>query len=258
MKRLKLLTVILLASILCLVSCSGTHNTSDDSKPYDSLNMSSNELEDAIESYSGEPDDTFIKFFVGSHLHRFEHGDSIEDIWKMPYGAAIPTGYTVVSDAGEITKTIVGGSEWTVGYDKLFLYALNTDKVFDEDVEVQNIYCLVEILKVPLNVTEEITPDSDDLFEGAMPFVYYVTSEGDFVLCRLENGGEAYLFPLKDFKEYAHAIYVEDGIEQRAAAHEEKYGDEVLMGGSTKYSFVNLMPTAENFDVSTYIFTERN
>lgn len=258
MRKIISLTTVLLICMMCFVGCTKNYNTSDDGKPYDSLNMPIDQLENIRDKYTDKSSQTVIKFYMGTHLFKFEFGEGIKEIWKTPTGFPFPSCYVVVDGANEIRKTVAGGEEWYTSYDELFLYALNTDKVFDKDVEVQNIYCFAEITaSVCASAPEETTPYSTALFDPAMPFVYYVTSKGDFVLCRLEDNGDTYLLPLNKFKEYVHAIYIEDGVEQRAAEYDEKYGDTVLYGGIGKYAFTKLMPTKETFDLTSYIFTER-
>ncbi len=258
MKKIISLTLVFLIVTTCLIGCSSNYNTADDGRPYDSLNLSNEELNQVRDKYTDKSNQTIIKFYMGTRLHRFEFGDGIKEIWNIPPEPSLPWCYVVVNNSEEITKTIAGGAEWSTNYDELFLYALNTDKVFDSDVEVQNVYCFSEfITSVDSSVPEEVTPHSTYLFDPAMPFVYFVTDKGDFVLCRLENKGDIYFFPLEDFKEYVHAIYVEDGVAERAEEFDKIYGDAILYGANSKYVFTQLIPTKAVFDLTPYIFTEK-
>lgn len=249
MKKLTLVTITLLLIGLCFSGCSS--NTSNSKKPYDSLNIEKDELEMKKGSLN-KSNDTIILFFFGINLYRFERGDSMQDIWESPtLLTPFTMSHTVFSKSGDKATTYIGcyGDEPQHDSYKEFLYAMNTKKVFEKDVKVQNVYCFAENLS---------THGSDSLFDQSMPFVYYVTNKGDFVLCRLENDGDTYLFPFDKFKEYLHEIYVEDDVEQRYL-NEKKFleeSDEIWYGVRPCREFTHLVPSAEAFDLTPYIFEE--
>ena len=69
MKRLRFLSVIVLASILCFVSCSDRHNTTNNRRPYDSLNIPKLELKQIQNDY---PDDAVVRIVSGDVLYAFD------------------------------------------------------------------------------------------------------------------------------------------------------------------------------------------
>lgn len=252
MKKLAFFTIVLLIIGMCFMGCSA--NTSNSRKPYDSLNMERDELKKIKKNFLDNSDDTAVYFFWGTNLYRFEHGESMKEIWKKPEFRGGVYGHTIVSKSGEVTKIYFNDKydeSLSDGFDKLFSYAVNTSKVFDKKIKVKNVYCFAEVVNIK---------DAENMLECAIPFVYYVTNKGDFVLCRFENNVK-YLFPLDKFKEYIHAIYVEDGVEQRYLSDkkycEEKWeAGEMLHGAPVTYHFEHLVPSPEAFDLTPYIFEE--
>ena len=128
--------------------------------------------------------------------------------------------------------------------DELFLYAIHPEKVFDKNVKVKNTYCFLE---------------GDFGFDNA-PFIYYVTSDGDYVLYRSNSDDVTCLFTEKQFREFVHALLIEDGLYDRLAeqASEKIDLDDLVMGpGPGNMVFIHIT-TEDSFDITPYIFTERN
>ncbi|MBQ7358264.1 MAG: hypothetical protein IJW65_05980 [Clostridia bacterium] len=248
MKRLKLLTVILLASILCLVSCSGRYNTSNSRRPYDSLNIPKSELKRIQNDY---PDEAVVRIVSGDVLYAFDQESEASDAWNKPVSKQMYhyTWYMLVPEdesfRGALAKSdgYMSETDDRIG-DELFLYAIHPEKVFDKDVKVKNTYCFLE---------------GDFGFDNA-PFIYYVTSDGDYVLYRSNSDDVTCLFTEEQFREFVHALLIEDGLYDRIAerSSEAMDPDNWLMGpGSGNMVFIH-MTSEEVYDVSPYIFTENN
>ncbi len=85
MKKIISLTTVLLICMMCFVGCTKNYNTSDDSKSCDSLNMPNDQLENIRGKYTDKSSQTVIKFYMGTHLFKFEFGEGIKEIWELIY-----------------------------------------------------------------------------------------------------------------------------------------------------------------------------
>lgn len=188
---------------------------------YDSINVNAEIVSQVQDSDS----DTVVTLYNGYYTWMFAERMTVQEM----VASALEEYYMVISPRnvkyrhfwkdGELYDISLasGVSDWS----DFISYALSPEQVFGPSVEIYNIYCL----------------DGQPSYD--LVYIYYVTSEGDYVLFKEHLSYEdSYLVPVEDFYEIAEIkVASYNGISESG---------EFLFGGSPLIS--------ELCDLTPYIF----
>lgn len=154
---------------------------------YDSIHIENEEAS----QFKQKEDDVVIKLYGGGFMHSFAERKKIADILTDEL-----CNYLVISESEIIYKTYRNNEVVTIfpttdssDWREFYKYAISPNRVFDESVKIYNVYCL----------------NGAPSYDGA--YIYYVTSEGDFVLYKeFLTDEEEYLFPIDVFYQFAEKV----------------------------------------------------
>lgn len=187
------------------------------STKYDSLCLSEEEKE-PIEEMAEDEIAHIVKLYNGGYMYYFANEYSLDNLLDE----ALQTYYLVVPKESLAYYMIYtdDGLEYFYASDWLdfYQYAVSPELVFDSSVEVLNVYCL----------------DGEPSWDGV--YIYYVTSEGDYVLYKEYLSAEStFIFPLEDFCQYAEKVWAE------RSRYEDSFGIGV---------------TIQEFNLEPYVFED--